>query len=44
MLRPGGGPATMLRRDAEQHVLACALGSRVAVLLLCAAFDAAVRR
>jgi len=35
--------ATATQQDAERLVLLCALGSRAAVLVLCAAFDAAVR-
>ena len=34
---------TSTQRDAERLVLLCALGSRAAVVVLCAAFDAAVR-
>ncbi len=34
---------TATQRDAERLVLLCALGSRAAVIVLCAAFDAAVR-
>ena len=35
--------ATTTQQDAERLVLLYALGSRAAILMLCAAFDAAVR-